>query len=76
MKEYGQAIIFDYSYAHFYGDGYGKDFRVLNLEDSDPDKAHELLVGGLLAFYQQLYLYQQNMASYRPYNIEKPSGCF
>lgn len=72
LKEYGQAIIFDYSYAHFYGDGYGKDFRVLNLEDSDPDKAHELLVGGLLAFYQQLYLYQQNMASYRPYNIEKP----
>ena len=72
LQEYGQAILFDYSYAHFYGDGYGKDFRVLNLQDSRPEQAHELLVGGLLAFYHQLYLYRQNTAAYRPYNIEKP----
>jgi len=24
--EYGKAIVFDYSYRYFYGDGYGKDF--------------------------------------------------
>ena len=72
LREYGQAILFDYSYAHFYGDGYGKDFAVLNLQDSRPEQAHELLVGGLLAFYHQLYLYRQNVATYRPYNIEKP----
>jgi len=72
LREYGQAIIFDYSYAHFYRDGYGKDFVVLNLRDSRPDQAHELLVGGLLAFYHQLYLYEQNRDAYRPYNIEKP----
>ena len=72
LQEYGQAILFDYSYAHFYGDGFGKDFTVLNLQDSRPEQAHELLVGGLLAFYHQLYLYRQNQAAYRPYNIEKP----
>jgi len=72
LQEYGQAILFDYSYAHFYGDGYGKDFVVLNLKDSRPEQAHELLVGGLLAFYHQLYLYRQNRAAFRPYNIEKP----
>lgn len=74
LHEYGQAILFDYSYSHFYGDGYGKDFRVLNLssKDSGPEHAHELLVGGLLAFYQQLYLYHKNAAAYRPYNIDKP----
>lgn len=74
LREYGQAILFDYSYAHFYGDGYGKNFRVLNLssKDSRPEHAHELLVGGLLAFYQQVYLYHENGAAYRPYNIEKP----
>jgi len=72
LQEYGQAILFDYSYAHFYGDGYGKDFIVLNLRDSRPDQAHELLVGGLLAFYHQLYLFRRNQAAYRPYNIEKP----
>ena len=26
--EYGKAIAFDYSYRHFYNDGYGKDFRI------------------------------------------------
>lgn len=31
--EYGKAIVFDYSYRYFYGDGYGKDFRILNLQD-------------------------------------------
>jgi len=72
LQEYGQAILFDYSYAHFYSDGYGKDFAVLNLQDSRPDQAHELLVGGLLTFYHQLYLYQQNQDTYRHYNIEKP----
>ncbi len=71
-QEYGQAILFDYSYAHFYGDGYGKDFSVLNLRDKRPDQAHELLVGGLLAFYHQLHLYRQHREAYRPYNIEKP----
>ena len=71
-QEYGQAILFDYSYAHFYGDGYGKDFSVLNLQDDRPDQAHELLVGGLLAFYHQLHLFRQHREAYRPYNIEKP----
>ena len=72
LREYGQAILFDYSYAHFYGDGYGKDFVVLNLEDERPDEAHELLVGGLLTFYHQRWLYKQHQATYRPYNIELP----
>ncbi len=72
LHEYGKAILFDYSYAHFYGDGYGKDFRVLNLKKGSAPRAHELLVGGLLTFYHQLYLYQRNQAAYRPYNLEKP----
>ena len=29
--EYSKAIAFDYSYRHFYNDGYGKDFHILNL---------------------------------------------
>jgi hypothetical protein len=32
--EYGKAILFDYSYRYFYGDGFGKDFRILNLRES------------------------------------------
>ena len=34
MAEYGKAIAFDYSYRYFYGDGYGKDFHILNLQQA------------------------------------------
>lgn len=72
IGEYGKAILFDYSYAHFYGDGYGKNFNVLNLSRARADHAHELLMGGLLTFYNQLNLYHKNEITYRRYNIEKP----
>jgi hypothetical protein len=72
VHEYGKAILFDYSYAHFYEDGYGKDFDVLNLKKAPASAAHELLVGGLLLFYQQLVLHGKNVAAYMPFKIEPP----
>lgn len=35
-RHYFKHIAFDYSYAYFYGDGYGKDFDVLNLPRYKP----------------------------------------
>jgi hypothetical protein len=32
-QEYAKCILFDYSYKYFYSDGYGKEYRILNLED-------------------------------------------
>ena len=32
LNEYGKSIIMDYSYKYFYGDGYGKDYRIYNLQ--------------------------------------------
>ncbi|MCU0770494.1 MAG: DEAD/DEAH box helicase family protein [Verrucomicrobia bacterium] len=74
--EYGKSILMDYSYRHFYHDGYGKDFRVLNLSRARETQAHDLLVGGLLAFYQQYHLFHKNQDTYRPYNLEKPLWVF
>ncbi len=72
LGHYSKSILFDYSYRYFYGDGYGKAFRVLNLKEASADKAHELMLGGLLIFYQQVLLYQQQREEARAYNIEKP----
>lgn len=72
IHEYGKSILFDYSYAHFYGDGYGKDFYVMNLSRGGVRQAHELLVGGLLTYYHQHWLFQRHQNEYRPYHIEKP----
>ena len=76
LTEYGKAILFDYSYRRFYDDGYGKDFRVLNLQRADEGHAQELLLGGLLTFYQQAYLYRSRREDYRPYNLEAPLWVF
>ena len=76
MEDYGKTILVDYSYRHFYHDGYGKDFQVLNLSRARENQAHELLIGGLLAYYQQYHLFGKKQAEYRPYNLEKPLWVF
>jgi hypothetical protein len=75
--EYGKAIVFDYSYRYFYGDGYGKDFRILNLkEDSREEQTEMLLLGNLLSFYEQQRIFQEQAEYLRPYNLEKPLWVF
>lgn len=76
-EEYGKAIVFDYSYRYFHGDGYGKDFGILNLkEETTEDKTETLLLGNLLSFYEQLRVFQDNAGDLRPYNLEKPLWVF
>ena len=75
--EYGKAIVFDYSYRYFHGDGYGKDFRILNLkEETTEDKTEILLLGNLLSFYEQQRVIEEQAEALRPYNLEKPLWVF
>ena len=74
--EYGKAILFDYSYRHFYEDGYGKDFRVLNLKRQTDEYTDLLLLGNLLSFYQQRRYYGERRQDLAPYNLEPPLWVF
>lgn len=75
--EYGKAIIFDYSYRYFHGDGYGKDFRVLNLTQETTEQQTELLLlGNLLSFYEQHLLFEKQIDALRPYHLERPLWVF
>jgi hypothetical protein len=75
--EYGKAIVFDYSYKYFYEDGYGKDFRVLNLrEDTSEEMTDTLLLANLLSFYQQQRAFGDHTAVIGPYNLEAPLWVF
>jgi len=75
--EYGKGIVFDYSYRYFYGDGFGKDFRILNLkQETREEQTETLLLGNLLSFYEQLRLYEVQDERLRPYNLEKPLWVF
>jgi hypothetical protein len=74
---YAKNILFDYSYRYFYGDGFGKDYQILNLdEDTQTNHLELYLVACLLAFYQQQRLYREQEAAFRPFNIEKPLWIF
>ena len=72
-QSYGKAIVFDYSYRYFYNDGYGKEYAILNLPAGyDMQYGDVLLMGNLLAFYEQMRLYAESGAALRPYQIEPP----
>ena len=70
--EYGKAIVFDYSYRHFYNDGHGKDFNILNLLQDPGDHTDMLLLANLLAFHEQQAVFRDKAAEMRRYNIEQP----
>ncbi len=70
--QYGKAIGFDYSYRHFYGDGYGKDFNIVNLQQTAGDYTDVLLLANLLAFYQQQVAFAENQGEARRHNLERP----
>jgi hypothetical protein len=74
---YAKSTLFDYSYRYFYGDGFGKDYQILNLDEGTQRNHLELyLVACLLSFFQQQRLYREHGATFRPFNIEKPLWTF
>jgi hypothetical protein len=74
---YAKSILFDYSYRYFYGDGFGKDYQILNLDEDTQDNHLDVyLVACLLAFFQQQRLYEAQSATFHPFNIDKPLWIF
>lgn len=77
-NEYTKAIIFNYSYKHFYRDEYGKDFHVYNIKEDVYAETQKnlLLTRGLLSFYEQLAIFEKHKEELRKYKIEKPLWIF
>lgn len=76
-QQYARCILFDYSYKYFYGDGFGKDYQILNLDPETQAQHQELyLVACLLAFYQQARLFRDSSDAFKPFNVEKPLWVF
>ena len=74
---YAKSTLCDYSYRYFYGDGFGKDYQILNLDPGTQQNHLELyLVACLLSFFQQQRLYREQGGSFRPFNIENPLWIF
>lgn len=75
-QTYTKAILFDYSYRHFYGDGYGKQSQILNIEAATKADQFRYQVASLLSFYQQLRLFAENPKAFGPFNLQMPLWVF
>ncbi len=77
IDTYSKSTLYDYSYRHFYEDGFGKDYRIFNLDDTTQETHLDLyLVGCLLSFFQQQHLYGEEKAAFQGFGIEKPLWIF
>ena len=76
VDEYGKAIAFDYSYRYFYGDGYGKNFRILNVSHDEELQTETLLLGNLLSFYEQRRYFKEEQNAVRDYGLDSPLWAF
>ena len=76
LSEYASAILFDFSYPHFYADGYGKDYNILNSGDDSDTASGWVMLANLLSYYEQCLAYAANPDALRAYNIERPLWIF
>lgn len=75
-QEYSKSILFDYSYKYFYEDGYGKDYRILNLKEDNVDFKNKYLTANLLSFYQQLLIFKNKPELANQFRLFKPLWVF
>ena len=75
-NDYTRSIIFDYSYRHFYRDGYGKDYWIHNISDNrnlqNDSQRKVYLLHNLLLFVQQKLYYDLHPEVAEEYQIENP----
>ena len=77
LQEYGKATLFDYSYRYFYNDGYGKDYRIMNMTSwDDEEKLNMYLTAYLLCLYEQTLSYEESPLVKNRFLIARPLGIF
>lgn len=77
LQEYGKATLFDYSYRYFYNDGYGKDYRIMNMSSWDDKQLLNMyLTAYLLCLYEQTISFESTPLMKNRFLISKPLGLF
>ncbi|WP_380092118.1 DEAD/DEAH box helicase family protein [Deinococcus cellulosilyticus] len=77
LYTYARAVAFEYAYGRFYRDGYGKDFRFLNIkDDGDQVLSDRVMLAGLLALLNKRLAFDASPEHVRTYNLKAPLMIF
>lgn len=77
LEEYGKATLFDYSYRYFYNDGYGKDYRIMNMAMVENEELLNMyLTAYLLCLYEQTLAFDGDVSIKNKFLIARPLGIF
>lgn len=77
IEEYGKATLFDYSYRYFYNDGYGKDYRIMNMATVENEELLNMyLTAYLLCLYEQSLAFDGDANIKNKFLIARPLGIF
>jgi hypothetical protein len=77
LQEYGKATLFDYSYRYFYNDGYGKDYRIMNMATVENEELLNMyLTAYLLCLYEQTLAFGGDKNIKNKFLIARPLGIF
>mgnify|MGYP002623899804 CR=1 FL=1 len=77
LQEYGKTTLFDYSYRYFYSDGYGKDYRIMNMASWDDESLLNMyLTAYLLSLYEQMLAFDSTPLMKNKFLIARPLGIF
>ena len=80
-SRYAKSILFEYSYPRFYHDGFGKEYRIMNMPAADnrvqeSTQVRTYLFANLVWFFQQLLVYREHHSELEPFRIHKPLLAF
>ncbi len=77
LQEYGKATLFDYSYRYFYNDGYGKDYRIMNMATVENEELLNMyLTAYLLCLYEQMLVFDGDKNVKNKFLLARPLGIF
>lgn len=76
LSAFAKTILFDYSYPYFYNDGYGKEYRILNVNKATHENERVLLANLLTYYEQKLVFHDLKTVAMEEYNIADPLWIF
>ncbi|MEO1632278.1 MAG: hypothetical protein AAFU38_16015, partial [Bacteroidota bacterium] len=76
LDDYSRQTLYEYAYRRFHKDGFGKDYRAINVKQDDDLYGDRLLLGALLTFYEKQRFFDATPEAASTFNEAPPLMTF